>query len=57
MAKVSQEAIYEQLRERICLLQYPPGAVLSENALAAEFGPARETYRHQVPGWVPHPQA
>lgn len=45
MAKVSQEAIYEQLRERICLLQYPPGAVLSENTLAAEFGVSRTPVR------------
>lgn len=45
MAKKSQEEIYEQLRERICLLQYPPGAVLSENALAAEFGVSRTPVR------------
>lgn len=45
MAKASQEAIYEQVRERICLLQYPPGAVLSENTLAAEFGVSRTPVR------------
>lgn len=45
MAKVSQKAIYEQLRERISLLQYRPGAVLSENALAAEFGVSRTPVR------------
>lgn len=45
MAKKSQEEIYEQLRERICLLQYPPGSVLSENALAAEFGVSRTPVR------------
>lgn len=45
MAKKSQEEIYEQLRERICLLQYAPGAVLSENALAAEFGVSRTPVR------------
>lgn len=45
MAKVSQEEIYEQLRERICLLQYPPGAVLSENTLANEFGVSRTPVR------------
>lgn len=45
MAKKSQEEIYEQLRERICLLQYSPGAVLSENALAAEFGVSRTPVR------------
>lgn len=45
MAKKSQEEIYEQLRERICLLQYAPGAVLSENALATEFGVSRTPVR------------
>ena len=45
MAKKSQEEIYEQLRERICLLQYPPGAVLSENTLATEFGVSRTPVR------------
>lgn len=45
MAKMSQEEIYEQLRERICLLQYPPGAVLSENTLANEFGVSRTPVR------------
>lgn len=45
MAKMSQEDIYEQLRERICLLQYAPGAVLSENALATEFGVSRTPVR------------
>jgi len=45
MAKTSQEEIYEQLRERICLLHYPPGAVLSENTLAAEFGVSRTPIR------------
>ena len=45
MAKISQEEIYEQLRERICLLQYPPGAVLSENTLATQFGVSRTPVR------------
>ena len=45
MAKKSQEEIYEQLRERICLLHYPPGAVLSENTLAVEFGVSRTPVR------------
>jgi len=37
--------IYRQIRERICLLQYPPGEMLSENALAAEFGISRTPMR------------
>ena len=45
MARVSQKEIYEQLRERICLLQYPPGAMLSENTLAATFGVSRTPVR------------
>lgn len=45
MARMSQEEIYEQIRERICLLQYAPGAVLSENTLATEFGVSRTPVR------------
>lgn len=33
------------LRERICLLDYPPGAKLSEEALAGEFGMSRTPLR------------
>ena len=32
------DRIYCELRDRICLLTYPPGTVLSETALAKEFG-------------------
>lgn len=39
------DLIYSTLRERICLLDLPPGAVLSENALAAEFGASRTPIR------------
>lgn len=39
------ETIYQQLRERICLLQYPPGSRLSEEALAEEFGVSRTPLR------------
>jgi DNA-binding GntR family transcriptional regulator len=35
------QAIYLTLRERICLLQYPPGSRLSEEELASEFGVSR----------------
>ena len=39
------EAIYRSIRERICLGDFHPGAVLSENALAAEFGVSRAPIR------------
>ncbi len=39
------QEIYKQIRERICLLQYAPGELLSENALAAEFGISRTPMR------------
>jgi DNA-binding GntR family transcriptional regulator len=39
------QAIYKEIRERICLLQYPPGEMLSENALAAEFEVSRTPMR------------
>lgn len=45
MAKNSQEAIYKIIRERIALLQYPPGETLSENTLATEFGVSRTPVR------------
>lgn len=38
-------ALYETVRERICLLLYPPGTRLSEAALAAEFGVSRTPIR------------
>ncbi len=37
--------IYEALRERIALLDYPPGSLLSENRLATEFGISRTPIR------------
>lgn len=37
--------IYDELRERIALLIYPPGTFLSENKLAAEFGVSRTPIR------------
>ncbi len=37
--------IYSALRERIALLDYPPGSLLSENRLAAEFGISRTPIR------------
>ena len=37
--------IHVELRRRICLLDYPPGARLSEEALATEFGTSRTPIR------------
>src|SRR6266508_3857935 len=37
--------IYREIRERICLIEYPPGTVLSEKQLAAEFGVSRTPIR------------
>ncbi|MGE0231075.1 MAG: GntR family transcriptional regulator [Flavobacteriaceae bacterium] len=45
------ERLYETLRNRICLLDYPPGHRLSEEALAAEFGVSRTPLR-RVLGWL-----
>jgi DNA-binding GntR family transcriptional regulator len=40
------QTIYTEIRDRISLLEYPPGMALSENALAAEFGVSRTPIRH-----------
>jgi len=37
--------IYEEIRSRISLLEYPPGSRLSEEALADEFGVSRTPLR------------
>jgi DNA-binding GntR family transcriptional regulator len=47
-ATPSADAVYLELRERISLLQYPPGAVLSENRLAEEFGVSRTPIRQAL---------
>jgi DNA-binding GntR family transcriptional regulator len=39
------ERLFAELRLRICLLDYPPGQRLSEEALAAEFGTSRTPLR------------
>lgn len=44
-ARVRAQHIFEALRERICLLQYPPGSVLRERDLAEEFGISRTPIR------------
>ena len=45
------QRIYSILRSRICMLDYPPGTRLSEEALAAEFGISRTPVR-RVLGWL-----
>ena len=42
------QSTYHQLRERIALLDYPPGGLLSENQLAKEFGVSRTPIRQVV---------
>jgi DNA-binding GntR family transcriptional regulator len=44
-ARARSERIYRTLRDRICLLDYPPGARLSEEELAAEFKVSRTPVR------------
>lgn len=43
--RVPTDTIFEILRDRICLLDYPPGTVLREAKLAAEFGISRTPIR------------
>lgn len=42
------QSIYSELRERVALLAYPPGALLSENRLAQEFGVSRTPIRRAL---------
>lgn len=44
-ARRTQAEIFHLLRERICLLAYPPGTVLREADLADEFGVSRTPVR------------
>jgi DNA-binding GntR family transcriptional regulator len=39
------DRIFHEVRDRICLLAYPPGTVLSEAVLAKEFGVSRTPIR------------
>ncbi len=43
--KHTTTSIYETLRDRICLLDYPPGTILREAELAREFGISRTPIR------------
>jgi DNA-binding GntR family transcriptional regulator len=45
VARERFERIYRTLRNRICLLEYPPGARLSEEELAEEFAISRTPVR------------
>jgi len=45
MAGAPAAVIFETLRDRICLLDYPPGTVLREAELAREFGVSRTPMR------------
>lgn len=42
------DSIHETLRERICLLTYPPGSVLRETQLAEEFECSRTPIREAI---------
>ena len=43
--RIPATTIFETLRDRICLLEYPPGTLLREAALAREFGVSRTPIR------------
>ena len=43
--RISADEIHEAIRDRICLLEYAPGSLLSEAALAVEFGVSRTPIR------------
>jgi DNA-binding GntR family transcriptional regulator len=42
------DRLYRDIRDRICLLQYSPGTVLKEEALASEFGVSRTPVRRAL---------
>lgn len=42
------DGVYEELRDRICLLEIPPGAQLREQTLAEEFGVSRTPIREAL---------
>lgn len=45
---LTADAVYHELRERICLLDLPPGTTLREQALAEEFGVSRTPIREAL---------
>ncbi len=44
----AQKSIYETLRDRICLLEYPPGTLLRETDIAKEFSVSRTPVREAL---------
>ena len=46
--RVPADNIFEKIRNRICLLDYPPGTILRESELAAEFGVSRTPIRSVI---------
>src|ERR1044072_7016818 len=42
------DVIYEEIRNRICMLRYPPGHLIHENRLAQEFGISRTPVRQAL---------
>ncbi|MGK0399839.1 MAG: DNA-binding GntR family transcriptional regulator [Gammaproteobacteria bacterium] len=46
--RVPADSIFEKIRNRICLLDYPPGTILREAELAAEFGVSRTPIRSVI---------
>lgn len=46
--RVPADSIYEKIRNRICLLDYPPGTILRESELATEFGVSRTPIRSVI---------
>jgi DNA-binding GntR family transcriptional regulator len=47
-SRLTADGIYGSLRERICLLDLPPGAPLREQALAEEYGVSRTPVREAL---------
>ncbi len=48
MSRPTGSSIYEELRDRICLLEYPPGTLLREVDIAAEFAISRTPVRQAL---------
>jgi DNA-binding GntR family transcriptional regulator len=46
--RVPADSIFEKIRHRICLLDYPPGTILRESDLAMEFGVSRTPIRSVI---------
>jgi DNA-binding GntR family transcriptional regulator len=46
--RVPADNIFEKIRNRICLLDYPPGTILRESKLAAEFSVSRTPIRSVI---------